>query len=653
LGAFGTISPEEAAQALAILERGWVENAGQWDEKAAFAAPGQFGSTWVTRDGELRHVATKRDACERQAPGASEREFVAKRSGKPCPTQSWVLSERWVGGRVQTITGQEELQTKVSYFLGNDPAKHRSGLATYRYVSLGEVWPGVEVKLKASQKRVEKLFFLSPKAEVSRVQVELQGGKRLRLSRTGEILVETDLGELALSKPVAWQEKNGKKLPVEASYQLLSQNRYGFVVEGRDPTQPLVIDPILQSTYLGGSNLESATALAVAPSGNVYVTGYTWSNDFPQTTGGAQGSFGGGTYDAFLAQFNADLTSNPRSTYLGGSSDDAALTLTIASNGEVYVAGWTVSPDFPNTHTGAQGTNGGYFDAFVARLSPDLTLNPQSTYLGGSGADAATALAISSGTNPVLYVVGSSGSMDFPKTFGGSQAVYGGGSSDAFAARLTLDLPLILQSSYLGGSGAEDANSLAISPPPNSDLYVVGWTNSTDFPNTAGGAQSTNAGGEDIFVTRLSPTLQTGGTFQSTYLGGIANDRAWAVATPSATKVLVAGETASSNFPNTTGGAQAGPSGLRDAFVAELNATLSFNPQSTYLGGSGNDWVHGLRIGGGGEVFVAGYTFSTDFPSTSGGAQASNGGGFDAFLARIHPALTSIAQSTYLGGKVS
>ncbi len=147
--ALGTAAPssQQASQALATLERGWVANAGQWDEHAAFAAPGLFGTTWVTQDGELRHVLLKREDCE-QDKGRLE---LRARRRESCPSQSWVASERFVGGKVQAIRGEEELPTRVSFFLGNDPAQHRANLPTFRRVSLGEVWPGVEVVLAAKQ----------------------------------------------------------------------------------------------------------------------------------------------------------------------------------------------------------------------------------------------------------------------------------------------------------------------------------------------------------------------------------------------------------------------------------------------------------------------------------------------------------------------
>jgi hypothetical protein len=156
-GATSSKLTAQQAERLSALERGWVANAGQWDKKAAFSAPGYFGTTWVTKDGKLLHVTSKQKDCPKPK--------TPKEDVKPCASQSWVLSERWVGGKVKAIRGEEELQTKVSFFLGNDPAKHRSNLPSYRYVSLGEIWPGIEVKLKATQKTVEKLFPASREAK--------------------------------------------------------------------------------------------------------------------------------------------------------------------------------------------------------------------------------------------------------------------------------------------------------------------------------------------------------------------------------------------------------------------------------------------------------------------------------------------------------
>ncbi len=630
-------SKEAVSDKLADLERGWVKNEGQWDEEALFSAPGYFGTTWIAKDGQLVHTAVK---------------------GK----ESWVISERWVGGKVKAITPEEELPTKVSYLVGNDPSKHKTNLPTYRYVSLGEVWSGIEVQLKATQKTVEKLFYVKPGADPSKIVVEVDGAKGLKLSKDGEIVVQTGLGELKLSKPIAWQEKDGKKLPVEVSYKLIGKNRYSFVVAKADPSLPIVIDPILQSTYLGGSDDDKVNAIAIHPqTGEVYVAGETFSDNFPKTTGGAQKRCNNcvndpenPSGDVFVSRLNKDLTQILQSTYLGGSSDDYADALAIhPKTGEVYVAGVTESKNFPKTASGAQVAHGGGdVDAFVARLNKDLTQILQSTYLGGSGRDWVNALAIHPTTGEV-YVAGRTESKNFPKTTGGAQGSFGGGNRDAFVARLNKDLTQILQATYLGGRNDDEAYTLAIHS-KTGEVYVAGVTESKNFPKTTGGAQSVYGGGYyDAFVARLNKELTQ--ILQSTYLGGSRNDNARALAIhPTTDEVYVAGRTSSTNFLGTAGGAQTGyRGGFEDAFVARLNSGLTQILQSTYLGGSGSDYAAALAIHPKtGEVYVAGKTDSKNFPKTTGGAQTAYGGGEeDSFVARLNKDLTQILQSTYLGGR--
>jgi len=626
--AFSVPSKEAVSAKLVGLERGWVKNEGQWDEGILFSAPGYFGTTWIAKDGQLVHTAVK---------------------GK----ESWVISERWVGGKVQAITPEEELPTKISYFVGNDPSKHRSNLPTYRYVSLGEVWSGVEVKLKATQKTVEKLFYVKPGADPSKIVVEVGGAKGLKLSKDGEIIIQTGLGDLKLSKPIAWQEKDGKKLPVEVSYKLIGKNRYSFEVAKADPSLQLVIDPILQATYLGGGAEEGAKAIAIHPrTGNVYVAGTT-------------GPYVGSRKDVFVIMLSPDLTRIIQSGFLGGSRDDFAYALAIhPMTGDVYVAGTTESEVFPATDGSAQptpsrhpyDTGASAKDGFISRLNSDLTQLIQSTFLGGWYEDIIQAIAIHPQTGDV-YVAGWTRSSIFPQTTNAAQADYRGGWTDAFVSRLSADLRTLHQSTYLGGSGDDSAYGLAISS--TGEVYVAGYTTSSDFPGTSGGAQPTFGGGLDAFVVRLRPDLQTGALLQATYLGGSQSDEAKAIAIhPTTGDVYVVGTTSSSDFPQTTGSAQASyGGGDYDAFVSRLNKDLTRILQSTYLGGSDWDWANSLAIHPTtGDVYVVGWTLSADFPATSGGAQASKSehplyrGYWDAFVSRLNKDLTQILQSTYLGG---
>jgi uncharacterized repeat protein (TIGR02543 family) len=481
--------------------------------------------------------------------------------------------------------------------------------------------------------------------------VEVGGAKGLKLSKDGEIIIQTGLGELKLSKPVAWQEKDGKKLPVEVSYKLIDKNRYSFEVAKADPSLPVVIDPILQATYLGTGGEDRATAIAIHPrTGNVYVAGFA-------------GPFVGSGKDVFVLMLNPDLTQIIQGLILGGSRDDEAYALAIhPTTGDVYVAGETKSSDFPNTAGSAQPNRstpptgvGSYEDGFISRLNSNLTQLIQSTFLGGWNRDSIRAIAIHPQTGEV-YVAGWTESINLPETTNGARAS-NGGLIDAFVSRLSPDLTRISQSTYLGGLRNDFAYAMAIHP-QTGEVYVAGYTEASDFPTTAGSAQSTFGGGLDAFVARFRPDLRTGALLQATYLGGSGWDEVKAIAIhPTTGDIYVAGTTSSPDFPRTSGGAQAGFSGGNyDVFVSRLNIGLTQILQSTYLGGSDRDWAEALAIHPTtGDVYVVGGTESADFPGTAGGAQANctcNNYPYspEAFVSRLNKDLTQILQSTYLGG---
>ncbi len=344
-----------------------------------------------------------------------------------------------------------------------------------------------------------------------------------------------------------------------------------------------------------------------------------------------------------MAKLNRELTSYEQVTYLGGSAVDSAQALAIAADGTVLVAGNTSSVNFPGTAAGAQPNTGGNGDGFVAALSADLRKLLAATYLGGSATDRAWAMTI--GIDDRILVAGDTASANFPGTAGGAQPVRASGG-DAFVASLDASLGTITQSTYLGGSNNDVAYAIARDAADN--VFVAGTTGSTNFPGTAGGAQSVAAGGGDAFVARLSPSLRT--LTQATYVGGAQLDVAYALALHRDGSVYLAGDTASANFPGTTGGAQPARGGGVDAFVVSLDASLSKLKQATYFGGLSDESGAALVLDGGGGVYLAGSTRSTALPATALGAQANPGGGGDAFAARFNDALDVLTQATYLGG---
>jgi hypothetical protein len=342
-----------------------------------------------------------------------------------------------------------------------------------------------------------------------------------------------------------------------------AQAGYGGSTDGFISVLNADLTQLMQSTYLGGSGYDSNWCMTVS-GGNVYVAGETGSSNFPGTSGGAQPGYGGST-DAFVSVLNVGLTQLTQSTYLGGSNFDYIWGLAV-SGGNVYVAGDTLSTNFPNTSGGAQPGSGGGNDGFVSLLNGGLTSLLQSTYLGGTGHDYAYFVVVTSGN---VYVAGETASSNFPWTSEGAQPSYGGGY-DGFLSLLTTDLKQAVRSTYLGGTDYDYAWSLAVS---GEKIYVGGGTRSANFPYTTGGAQSSlGGGGVDGFLSLLTTDLKQ--ILQSTYLGGTNEDRVNSLVV-SGGNIYAAGQTGSTDFPKTSGGAQPGfGGGTYDAFVTLLSADL-------------------------------------------------------------------------------
>jgi hypothetical protein len=339
------------------------------------------------------------------------------------------------------------------------------------------------------------------------------------------------------------------------------------------------------------------------------------------------------------------------STYLGGSGDDFPFYMDLDSSGDVYLAGFTNSTNFPTTAGAFQTAYaGGPDDVFVTKLNPKGSGLVFSTYLGGTGDDLALGVATDPHRN--VYVVGTTSSKDFPTTPGAFQRTYGGGPHDGFVTKLNATGSALVYSTYLGGSGGDQ---VIIGPTDASgQVYAEGFTSSHNFPTTPGAFQTSYTGGpDDAFVTKLN---QDGtGLVYSTFLGGTGDDFGIDGTVDRFGHAYVTGLTSSTDFPTTAGAFQTSYAGDNsDGFVTKLNSTGSALVYSTYLGGSGDDGSNGSGVGidqgcnGDDEsngqsngrdhdcnVFVNGFTNSVNFPTTAGAFQRSLAGGIDVFSAKL------------------
>ena len=322
---------------------------------------------------------------------------------------------------------------------------------------------------------------------------------------------------------------------------------------------------LVYSTYLGGSQGDQGFGIAVDTGGNAYVTGFTGSTDFPTTPGAFQTSLGG-PLDAFVTKLDPLGSALVYSTYLGGSNVDSGAAIAVDPLGNAYVIGDTISSDFPTSLGALQRSFGGGVDAFVAKLNAIGSALVFSTYLGGSSSDDGLGIAVDTGGS--AYVTGFTTSTDFPTTLGAFQTTLGG-SGAAFVTKLDATGSAVY-STYLNGTGFTVGFSLAVDLVGNA--YVTGFTDSTDFPTTAGAFQTSigSAGSTDAFVTKLNPAGSA--PVYSTYLGGSDDDqgRAIVIDTLPSPNAYVTGHTYSTDFPTTAGAVQITPGNKLDAFVAQI-----------------------------------------------------------------------------------
>ena len=566
------------------------------------------------------------------------------------------------------VTGVDELTGTSNYFIGNDPVKWRTNVPTYAKVKYEGIYSGIDLVYYGNQRQLEYDFVVAPGADPCRIAFNVSGAKRIRRDARGELVFRVGEDEIRWHKPVVYQEKDGARQEIAARYAITDTDRVTFELANYDASRPLYIDPLIYSTYLGGGGNDQGSGIAVDSAGNAYVTGSTGSSNFP--TKNPLQSANGGSTTAFVTKINAAGSALVYSTYLGGSGGDSGSGIAVDIGGNAYVTGYTDSTDFP-TKNPLQSSNGGSDDAFVAEINAAGSALVYSTYLGGSGSDGGSGIAVDSAGN--AYVTGSTSSTDFPTKNPFQPTLHGGNPSyDAFVAKINSSGSGLVYSTYLGGSDTDTGSGIAVDGAGNA--YVTGLTYSTDFP-TVNPLQPANAGEGDAFVTKFNPTGSA--LVYSTYLGGPELDYGSGIATDSGGNAYVTG----SNYTdlvcdnrtgrclfyafvskiNPTGsafvyGADVGNSNYANGygiavdssgsayvvgidngyrtFVEKLDPSGLAVGSPTYLNGGGGTFGYGIATDGSDNAYVTGTTRSTKFP-TKNPIQPANAGGYDAFVSKI------------------
>lgn len=675
-------------ETLARLPLSFEANVGQVDRQVHFLARGPRCELFLTSQ-EAVFVLQKTEA--RVADDAIR---IANLAGSPAAA---VLRMKLAGANSQSPSdGLEPLPGKKNYFIGNDPRRWRTNVASYAKVRYREVYRGIDVVYYGNQRQLEYDFVVAPGADPRQIKLEYDGAEQVRIEKE-ELVIRVGGSEMQQRRPVVYQEmEDGERRQVRAGYRLEGGGSVGFELGEYDASRALIIDPIIlgystyfgsdnsnergfgiavdsagnayvtgntfsingnatfvikvntraldtaslvYSTFIGGSGAETGHAIAVDPAGNAYITGETSSADFP-TPNGFQHEFGGGRTDAFVTKLDPTGSSLPYSTFLGGNQDllltgDVGHAIAIDSAGDVYVAGSTTSDNFPKE--GVPTSLSGGQDAFVAKLNTTTPgLRPiYSRYLGGRATEEGFGIAVDSTHN--AYVTGLTTSDNFPKAGGLGRGF--SGSQDVFITKLEATGSSLIYSTFLGGAGVDVGRGIVVDAAGNA--YIVGQAEDTtviQFPTTAGAFNQVHNGGFDVFVAKLNPTGSS--LIYSTFLGGNNTDIGFGIAIDSAGNAYVTGETASTNFRAQSAFGTRFNGGAFDAFVTKLDATGSDLIYSTFLGGSGPPPLAGLDAGNAiavdsvGDAYVTGETSSSDFRTTDKAFDKIFGGG-EAFVSKI------------------
>lgn len=556
------------------------------------------------------------------------------------------------------ITGMEKSGTLMNYFLGDDPQKWVSGAPSFSGIYYQELYPQIDLKVYGQEGRFKQEYLVKTGGSIDDIRLQYQGVEKIQVNEKGQLEIFSPYGVIREDAPFSYQVIDGQRVTVDTKFCLDKDNTIGFLVDEYRKDLDLIIDPILlYSTFLGGKKGDWAYEVFYDKYGNAYVTGDTYSNDFPLTAGAIDKTIDT-RGDAFIAKLDAKGENLLFSTLLGGTGWDAGEGIKVDSLGRIYVAGITQARNFPITQKAYDKTfNGGDEDIFVAILAPDGDKLLYSTYVGGNGDDDSNELVIYEANNKEtsqadsaakfaeIIVLGETYSKNFPIKKGAYDTTHNG-DDDSVIFSLNAKGKLAW-STYLGGSNEEDSKWIEIDEKKN--IYVAGYTESKDFPTSEFAYDKTYNGEEDTFVAKLNPTGSK--LLYSTYFGGSGDDRAEGLGLDPDGNIVVAGATKSNNMPTTQNAfSKSYNGGGKDGFVVKFDPMLESLIFSTYFGGRGADDIEEMCLDAAGRIYLSGDGDSINFPITKDAYQKNLRGGEDFFLSLLSADGTELIYSTFIGG---
>jgi len=662
----------------------FIENGGQSDSRIAYSVRSPEATAYFTQSGVTFALSERRATRAAGTPGLPGRvrpaAFISSRDDT---RQNWILKLDFVNANPASAPrGRDRAAGVVNYLIGSRPEWH-SGVRTYSTIAYSQVWPGIDLVYAGADRRLKYTLVVEPGADPAPIRFSYSGATSIEHLTDGRLAVHTPVRTLYEEKPYVYQEIDGQQVVIDAAYDLepahADHQTYGFSLGEYNRDHPLIVDPTFHyAGYIGGDDTDTAYGVAVDSSRSAYVVGMTTAasdTTFPESAGPGPNVL---SMDAFVAKVDPTGSSFTYISYIGGLNHDVGYAIDVDGAGSAYITGYTASSDtFPHG-TGFAGItsfdstyNGGFGDAFAAKLSPDGAAIVYAGFLGGSDDEAGYGIAVDSSHR--AYVTGGtcSSQATFPDGDGigalpGPDLTYNAGNGgaefycDAFVAKINADGDELVYAGYIGGAGYDEGHGIAVDG--FGHAYVIGSTNSSQatFPDVLGPDTTYNGNG-DAFVAKVRS--DGSGLSYAGYLGGGGRDDGYGIAlrrdliasgnfisivyTP-----LVTGRTESNatQFP-TSVGPDTTHNGWYDAFVARVNSDGTGLVFSGFIGGSSYDVGNGIAVDSSDYAYVTGATSSSQatFPVKIGPDLTYNGNG-DAFVARVNKDGSNLLYAGYIGG---